>query len=272
MAAPSPEKVFTTNASARAEWVSGAVAALVANHMDGLVFDWESPCAPGAESQRIYAMLITETRAALRRLSPSYQVSVCVAWSPDGIDGRNYDILALAAASDLLYVMDYDTRSQVFDACVAAANAPFFGMAHGIQRYLSLGVPPSQLLLGVPWYGYRYECVGGTPPTAVTCPIPLDPFRGVNCSDAAGGEVALDEILTKQEGSTTGRLWDAYQGASYFNTIEGGATVQYWYDDVLSLRPKYAYARSLGLRGVGPFTFTDTGDPAMYEAFDAFLL
>ena len=42
--------------------------------------------------------------------------------------------------------------------------------------------------------------------------------------------------------------------------------------DVLSLRPKYAYARSLGLRGVGPFTFTDTGDPAMYEAFDAFLL
>ena len=46
--------------------------------------------------------------------------------------------------------MDYDTRSQIFDACVAAANAPYFGMEHGLQRYLDLGVAPQQLVLGVP--------------------------------------------------------------------------------------------------------------------------
>ena len=271
MSAPGPEKAFTSNASARAEWVEGAVKAMATNHMDGIVFDWESPCAPGAPEQHWYAVLIGETRAALRKLNPGYQVSVCVAWSPDGIDGRNYDITAFAAASDLLYVMDYDTRSQIIDACVAGANAPYFGMAHGLERYLDLGVSPSQLVLGVPWYGYRYPCLPGTAADARFCSIAEVPFRGINCSDAAGGEVAISSLLTLLPNSTTGRQWDTYQAAAYFNTVEDGTVVQHWYDDVESLRPKYAHARALGLRGVGPFTFTDTLDPAMYEAFDAFL-
>ena len=41
------------------------------------------------------------------------QVSVCAAWSPDDIDGRAYDYTGLADASDFLYIMFYDTRSQV---------------------------------------------------------------------------------------------------------------------------------------------------------------
>jgi hypothetical protein len=39
-----------------------------------------------------------------------------------------------------------------------------------------------------------------------------------------------------------------------------------------SLAPKYRLAASLGLRGVGPYTFLDNdGTPAMYDALDAFL-
>ena len=270
MAAPQPEKHFSDNATVRALWVNSTVKAVVASHMDGVVFDWESPCDPGAASQRQYALLIAETRAALRKVSPSYQVSTCVAWSPDGIDGRHYDIPAFAAASDLLYVMDYDTRSQIFDACVAAANAPYFGMEHGLQRYLDLGVSPQQLVLGVPWYGYRYECVAGTSATATTCPIPQVPFRGINCSDAAGSEVGLSDILSRLPKSTTGRRWDDYQAAPYFNTVEGGATVQYWYDDVQSLTPKYARARARPPRR-RPLFFPRTTDQKMFDAFDAFL-
>lgn len=32
---------------------------------------------------------------------------------------------------------------------------------------------------------------------------------------------------------------------------------QVWYDDPESLMPKYHLAKTLGLRGVGPFTFDD---------------
>jgi di-N-acetylchitobiase len=38
---------------------------------------------------------------------------VDIPWSPYGVDGRWYDWAALAAAADLLFVMAYDTASQV---------------------------------------------------------------------------------------------------------------------------------------------------------------
>ena len=73
--------------------------------------------------------------------------------------------------------------------------------------------------------------------------------------------------------SHLGRQWDGNQQAPYFNTVEEGATVQYWYDDAQSLRLKYAYARTAGLRGVGPYTYGDVplSDAEMWRAFDAFL-
>ena len=280
LAAPQPEKVFLKNESVRAKWVKDAVRAVVNAHADGLVFDWESPCAAGCKEMPAYALLIGATRTALRARAASYQVSTCVAWSPDSIDGRDYDVVALAAQSDLLYVMDYDTRSQVFDACLAAANAPFFGMVRGLQRYTQLGVSPSQLVLGVPWYGYRYPCVAGTARTATYCPIRSVPFRGVNCSDAAGREIPYSNIMQSLAApSSTGRQWDSNQGAPYFNAVEPtdgapASTVQYWYDDPQSLAAKYAHARQVGVRGVGPFTFTDAPlvtQPKMWASLDAFL-
>lgn len=278
LAAPGPDKVFGANETVRKQWVASAVRAVVNAHADGMVFDWESPTTSSSPSMRAYIEIIGETRTALRAVSASYQVTVCVAWSPDDIDGRDYDVVGLAAHSDLLYVMDYDTRSQIYDDCVAGANAPYFGMVHGLTRYVDVGVPKSQLVLGVPWYGYRYECLPATPPHARLCPIRPVPFRGVNCSDAAGSEVGYAAILQHARRSTTGRQWDSNQGAPYFNTVEPTAdgttaTVQYWYDDAQSLRAKYAYARQQGIRGVGPFTYTEVGDhaPDMWSALDTFL-
>ena len=40
------------------------------------------------------------------------QTSVDVAWSPFGVDGRNYDVLGLAAAADVVFLMAYDMQSQ----------------------------------------------------------------------------------------------------------------------------------------------------------------
>ena len=103
------------------------------------------------------------------------QVITCVAWSPDDIDGRNYPYKAMADASDYLYVMDYDTRSQIFDLCLVSVNAPIAGMIHGIQRYLELDILPRKLISGVPWHGYRYPCLPGTTLQSNFCPIPQVP-------------------------------------------------------------------------------------------------
>jgi di-N-acetylchitobiase len=132
-------------------------------------------------------------------------------------------------------------------------------------------VPASKLVLGVPWYGYRYPCIAGTAPDAVYCPIKEIPFRGVNCSDAAGSEhdyLAIRQLVLSGINVTRPVSYDSNTGSPFFNTVESGTVVQYWYDDPASLRPKYGWAKEKGLRGVGPYAFGMV-DPAHHHAEEA---
>mmetsp|Transcript_37776 Transcript_37776/g.82775 ORF Transcript_37776/g.82775 Transcript_37776/m.82775 type:complete len:402 (-) Transcript_37776:263-1468(-) len=273
--------------SARKEWIEVALKQVQDAYRDGIVFDYESPQVVGSVGGETYAALISETRDAFHLANPSLQVSTCVAWSPDNVDGRGYPYAKLADASDILYVMDYDTRSQVYDSqCLAGPNGPLPGMIRGMGRYFDLGIHPRKLILGVPWYGYRYPCLPGTASDAAYCPIKQVPFRGVNCSDAAGTEVSYASMmrtLHSTDSSVTGGLRrDENTGDPYFNSIEtdknGQQTVyQYWFDDASSLRAKYTWARNNNLSGIGPYVFNNL-DPLragkdadeMWSAFDAF--
>ena len=258
ISAPSLNLAILNNDTTRDTWVTNAVALVMHGFYDGIVFDYESPQLKGSIESQTYAKLISDTRDELHAINPSYQVSTCVAWSPDNIDGRDYPMNALSEASDLLYVMDYDTRSQIFDACLASANAPVPGMIHGIQRYLDLGISASKLVLGTPWYGYHYPCNEGTKLGDRYCPIKSVPFRGVNCSDAAGNELDYAKIRNlywNEKVTFQGR--DTNMNAPFFNTYRNGSTTkqvdQYWYDDAEDLRVKYAWAKANGLLGVGPY-------------------
>ena len=256
---PNPQVVLTSNITERELWIENTVSQIVERGLDGITFDYESPISASSNLGEYYTELIKGTTTALHKISPSYQVSVCVAWSPDSIDGRSYPIKDLADASDALYVMDYDTRSQVFDACLASANAPYPGMIHGIQRYLDIGVQPDKLILGVPWYGYQYPCLSGTDKKARYCEIPEVPFRGINCSDAAGGELALGSLLNlfNSKINITMSGYDTNMQAPWFNYFNGTSVIQYWYDSPAGLELKYQYAKMMKLRGIGPFTFDD---------------
>ena len=73
----------------------------------------------------------------------------------------------------------------------------------------------------------------GTAPDERFCPIREVPFRGVNCSDAAGSEVpyhSIHELLDGGSGSsTTGPMWDDYSESPWFNVrnTQSGAIHQY---------------------------------------------
>ena len=62
----------------------------------------------------------------------------------------------------VVFVMSYDEQSQMWEneRCQARANSPLLQTFTGIKKYLQLGVPAHKLILGVPWYGYRYPCQG----------------------------------------------------------------------------------------------------------------
>lgn len=189
---------------------------------------------------------------------------MCVGWSPDSIDGRDYDYVGLAAETDLLYAMVYDTRSQIFGRCIASANTPLSTAQRGISRYLDLGIPLNKLVLGLPWYGYSYPCENASSDTDDFCRIAEVPFRGVNCSDATGSEITFASIMAYLDNgtSTTGRRWDHATQSPYYNYRDPatGRLHQMWYDDPESLQMKYAFARAIGVRGTGPYRW-DQLDP-----------
>ena len=72
-----------------------------------------------------------------------------------------------------------------------------------------MGVESSKLVLGTPWYGYRYPCQGNLSIMTLdkrllysmlemvdgVCFIEEVPFRGCNCTDAAGREFAYKDVI-----------------------------------------------------------------------------
>jgi di-N-acetylchitobiase len=264
---------LTGNITRRSEWVQAAVVLVQRLHLDGLNFDFEQPLNSTDPRRGYYTALVSETREALRRVNPTASVSVDVGWSPDNVDGRYYDYRGLSQAADFLYVMCCDVRSQVLDRCLAGANAPIGAATQGLHKFLELGVPAERLILGLPWYGYRYPCLEGQGsgtaslrnPTSPFCVIEQVPFRGVSCSDAAGGELAyvgVMRLLNANRSTTNGSHRDRSTTSRWFNYISSNhrkqlQLYQLWYDSPDTLRSKYAVAKSLSIGGVGPYEFSD---------------
>ncbi len=77
---------------------------------------------------------VNQTTQYFHKHLPGSQISVCLPFQSFVYDGREYDALNLSLSADLLYIMDYDTQDQIYSSqCVAAANAPYFGMIYGIE-------------------------------------------------------------------------------------------------------------------------------------------
>ena len=268
------------NATKRQEWIATQLATIQKLYADGINIDIEDPIGKGTVEMKLLVVLVLETYSAFKKANPNYQVTFDVAWSPDCIDGRCYDAVGLAAAVDFLIVMSYDERSQIFGDCIASANSPLSTTAEGIQKYIALGIPADQLVLGLPWYGYDYPCLSVSPDDI--CTIPEVPFRGVNCSDAAGIQLAYSQICALLPTSTSGRIWNASLLSPYFDYVSaGGGRHQIWYDDPQSLTLKYQFAQKVGMKGLA-FWNVDTLDysgssgskaltDAMWGAISAFL-
>ena len=184
-----------------------------------------------------------------KQVNKDYQVTFDVAWSPNCIDGRCYHYVDIAAATDFVVVMAYDERSQIFGPCIASANSALPTTLSGIRGYLAEGIPAEKLVLGQPWYGYDYPCL--TLSEDLICTIPKVPFRGVNCSDAAGSQKTYSEIRNLIRSSTAVIQWNATLEAPFFHYKgSDGKAHQVWYDNTESLSLKYIAAAQMKLKGL----------------------
>lgn len=285
-----------TNSTAVSEYISATVNNVEATFTDGVNIDFESPIAANdTVTYNALTSFVSNITAALRYKNPHAQVTFDVAWNPTGVDGRNYPYKEIAEICDFVVIMSYDTRSQVPGGppCYAGPNTPLSAPLTGIEQYLQLlagdrAAAAKRLVLGLPWYGYFYTCINTTNLTTQVCQIKSVPFRGVPCSDAAGGQMAFVDILKITHGITPGwklttPLITSPESYVTFNAVNHQAPaeiVKFYYDDPTTLAQKYAVAKSYALRGLSMWNVdmlpNDVSGPLarervmMWQAMDAF--
>ena len=119
----------------------------------------------------------------------------------------------------------------------------------GLSKYIGLGIPASKLVVGMPWYGYLYDCESIT----------------------ADGKCYITNTSTHWPQSTYPHIYEKYANNEKYNFTEGWdkesispfVTIvskedssfkkQFWYDNGTSLTRKSIMYRQFQLRGMGAF-------------------
>ncbi|XP_040420942.1 di-N-acetylchitobiase isoform X1 [Cygnus olor] len=234
----------------RTAWISQQVDLAKKQYMDGINIDIEQEVNETSPEYYALTELVKETTDAFHREIPGSQVTFDVAWSPACIDKRCYNYTGIADACDFLFVMSYDEQSQIWTDCVAKANAPYLQTLSGYEEYITMGIDPKKLVMGVPWYGYDYVCLNLSEDHV--CSLSKIPFRGAPCSDAAGRQVPYRAIMKQVNSSISGVLWNEVQKSPFYEYKDSlGQFHQVWFDDPRSISLKAAYVKNRGLRGIG---------------------
>jgi hypothetical protein len=134
----------------------------------------------------------------------------------------------------MLMAYDYHWRDSATSGPVAPlAGWGTYNVSWSIQDHLTWGTPANKLLLGVPYYGYRWNTASGAAGAATTPP-----------GTAVTYALAQAALPTQEE------LWDAPSQTAWMRTQNPGWQ-QTWFDDANSLAAKYQTVVAQGLAGVG---------------------
>jgi spore germination protein YaaH len=237
------------NTTAQQTLINNAVN-LVKTTGDGVNLDYEGM---PEDYKTLYTTFVTNLANALHPLGKKLSLAVAIdinGW-PGGLDDVN-----LAKVTDGLFYMGYDIN---WGSQQAYANAPLSTVEGYIQSSLDAGVPKNKIILGVPWYGYSYNCNTSTANTACYTndqwPMPAFCYKTANTS-----------------ATTYGAKWDDKSQTPYWEQIVNGKRMQGWYDNPQSTTLKYQYAKSKGLLGVGMW-YAGCGDgfTDLWEALNAFV-
>ena len=235
---------ITSDPNAPARLSAALITALKGKSLDGVNFDFEGQ---GRADQAGLTDLITKVSAALHATDPHWQVTMAVYGSAASDPGGFYNVATVAPAVDAFFVMAYDMNTR----STPSATSPLVGSGYTdlrvIEDFLKL-IPPSKIVLGLPYYGYDWPTSDGSPTaTATGGESPL-----TDASIAAGNHPTYWDPVTDTP-------WTSYQvGTQWHKT---------YFDDPTSLALKAQLANYFHIAGVGIWALgMDNNNPAMLAA------
>jgi chitinase len=266
----------------RQRFAASAVDFMTRYGFDGVDIDWEYPTGGGLEGNtnrpedpENFILLLEELRAQFDAQGEA--------------DGRHY-LLTIAAGAgadayepldwarihpllDWINVMTFDMSGGWSE--MTGFNAPLFNAAEpppegtsaatALSGFLSMGVPPEKLVMGVPFYGRGWAGV----------PAENDglhqPFESIPDGTWEPGSFDYHDIAENYVG-TMERFWHDTAQVPWLYDADSGVMISY--DDPESLALKAAYVREHGLGGVMFWELSgDDADSsllaALYETLNA---
>jgi spore germination protein YaaH len=207
-----------------------------AGNLDGVCLDFEN--IPKEEYYRDLFATFSEILSE-KLHEKNMELFIAVGNRPGGDDDPD----RLAAAADGLFIMGYayagpwssyagPTAPLTTGGKWWAAYSTYLFDEESEKTWVAKGVDPKKLILGVPFYGYRWQTYG----------------LGVKSQTVSGTAKALtiSYIISKY-----GKEWDSYSQTPYYAWSSGGDYYQVWYDDAESFALKFSAANAAGYGGIG---------------------
>ncbi|MGB9561885.1 MAG: glycosyl hydrolase family 18 protein, partial [bacterium] len=197
---------------------------------EGINIDFETPQA--ADSLALPSF-IAELRETLNTINPSYYISVDI--PPVDWSGA-FKLPALREHCDFIFIMAYNYYYS--GSSRTGPVAPFddptesYDVVWSCENYLSeLGGDGRKIVLGLPLYGYEWNCTG--------------PTRGATTTSTGR---AIFYYEAAESSRIYGRLWDINASSPWYRTESWR---QGWYEDAVALDYCYNFAWNRSLMGVG---------------------
>ncbi|MGO8861025.1 MAG: glycosyl hydrolase family 18 protein [Acidimicrobiales bacterium] len=239
---------LTSSQSAPSTLATALISAIQTKNLDGVNLDFEGS---GSADQTGLTRLVTQVSAAIHGVDPHYQVTMDTYASSAGDSSGFYDIPALAPVVDGFFVMEYQLNLQSDGSPVSPLTSTMLSDRTAIEQYLAV-VPPSKVILGLPYFGVDWPTSNGTLTAQATGPA-------TQLSDSqimsSGHPLYWD--------TTTDTAWTSYEvGTQWHETF---------FEDPTSLYEVAQLAAANGLAGVGVWALgMDGNDPSMLSALLGF--
>ncbi|MCC3356339.1 glycosyl hydrolase family 18 protein [Bacillus sp. REN16] len=234
---------------ARTIFADSVVDFITEHGFDGVDLDWEYPVSgggpgtyPNPADKDNYPLLLEKIREKLDEQGEK--------------DGRHYSLSIAGAANtgfvknttiglsqqylDYVQVMTYDIHGTWEP--LADLNAPLYddngktwSVDKAITAYLDAGVPAEKIVMGVPFYGYRYNVTSSENNGL------RQPYQG--SGSATYGKIMREDYVN----NGYERFWDEGTQTPYLFNAEQSIFITY--DDPESLQIKANYIRERGLGG-----------------------
>jgi spore germination protein YaaH len=221
------------SATNRQRAITNLVNAVSAGSADGVNVDFEFVPSSGKQN---FNTFMNELTQAFHSQIPGSEVSIAMP-SVDWSNAYDYNYLSDHCDGLMIMAYGYSWGGSSTAGPISPLNSGFFShyIKVDINTYLNAtGGDPSQLILGLPWYGFDWP---------VSSTSMLAPTTGTGSAVIYSTAVSRAASYGKNYNNDAPSAWYQYSNASQLH--------QAWYDDATSLEVKYQYAVDENLKGIG---------------------